>query len=219
MRQNEGSSPQRKPKGSMGTAMDTDASKQLMVFFHWLLTVHASPRWCAAAWNRWPALLAYVRLYTMSQMALVCRSWRHALNSVMDRTPDVPSCLFRWQKETCKSPKLVGVGRMESVYMFRCINPASFERDCDIANSMLRWRSRGSRPVLPTKPFSMTFRADRVKHMSNIENFPCNLKKSMLGIGRTISDPCIRRTCMPLPRSASFSKIEDYLQHDDMEDT
>ena len=204
----------------MGPAMDRDASKQLMmVFFHWLFTLHVSRRWCASEWNRWPAMLAYVRLYTMNQMALVCRSWACALNSVMDGAPDMPSLLFRWQKETFKSPKLVGVERLESVYMFRCINPASFERDCDIANSMLRWRSRGIHTVLPTKSFSMEFREGRMKYMSNIENFPCNLKKCMLGMGRTVSDPCIRRTCMPLPRSASFSAIEDDLQWDDREDT
>ena len=199
--------------------MDTDASKQLMVFFHWLFRLHASHRWCAAEWNRWPALLAYVRLYTINQMALVCRSWNNALNSVIERAPDVPSCLFRWQKETFKSPKLVGVEKLESVYMFGCINPASFERDCDIAHNMLRWRSRGIHPVFPTKLFSMEFRAGHLKHMSNIENFSCNFKKCMLGMGRTVSDPCIRRTCMPLPRSASFSVIEDHLQWDDMEDT
>ena len=191
--------------------MDTHASTQLLVYFHWLLTLQVSCWWssckCRVGAFKWPAQLAYVRLHTINQMALVCRSWACALNTVMERGTDVPSLLFQWQRETYESAKLVGVERLVNEYpeVFRCINPASFERDCDIANSMQRWQSRRIPRHLSMKNFSIEYRAGRILHMSNIENFQCNFKIRMLSMGRTVSVPCIRRTCMRLTRSASFA--------------
>ena len=195
--------------------MDATPSKQMMLYFHWFHTLHESSRWAGDAWNKWPALLAYMRLYTMNRMALVSRSWRNALNAVLDSKVEVPSCIFQWQRAKYKFPKDIGIEKMTSVYMFRGLKAASFDRDCDIASCMMKWKPRDARRGSHKKLFSTVLKGGRLMRVENVVSSPANMGASRggwLGGGNTASNPCVREPTTPLPRSFSVSAVEGELR-------